>query len=840
MNISTSKILSTFLAVFTLATNTLAQNGNNKLLLRDSLDFKQNQVGVNSNSNEFNPIPYKGGLLFVSNKKSATNPLGFNKVYWVPQSLLANKSNQSDSIKKKFNLNDEFTAPTSNDNNILTRYSRTKQKKTLSSIEQQFADFNPDQSFTINDSNNIVIYPKLAKKKINGIYRWELWEATLQNGRTIMDRKIKILDSAADYLYPNLTNNGTKLYFASNRAGGKGGSDIYFIEKVNGIWQNHPTNIAEINTVANEIYPFAKPDTLLYTSDRVGGIGGYDLYEYIYSQKLNKNLGYPVNTINDDLALSITGNEYFLSSNRLGSIDIIAFQYNPVNIVISGQLIYAKDGQLVPNHSLYIFDKDENKLVDSLKTDANAYYSFNAKPNRNYEATAFNADGVKEIIALKTNDKILQKIDIALNLQGRSPKYIKDSIYNAMVIADKMKEDSIRNALGYNSKYIVYYGFDKSVLNNQEKKTLDALVGKINTNPNAYLIVGAFTDCVGSYKYNYTLSVKRAKYAVDYLRSKGVSKDRFTSNGYSKNYTITPCDPKNKNTKQQINRRAEIVLSEVKGVNWASLENVRGKDYYSNVYSTKNNNLSVTDPNFKMDKTILAKAITAAKPQASKVVSVKVLPTKVDSAKTFVSKSLQNKSSSANINVVDKKVSALAKIIKAEVKSNKVEYKPDAQPEKKVIVANASQYNDDNAKEEILKALDSLATLKKEQERIIEYMTKRINKKPIDVFVSSDSVTIEIYDNGIHDNDSVSIIYNNRIVVDKQELKVRKPITFKLKVDKNKKYNELVMVAENLGSEPPNTAVMFVTEKSGRRQQVMLATDMTHNEVVYFIRIGKE
>ena len=290
MNISTSKILSIFLAFFTLATNTLAQNGNNKLLLRDSLDFKQNQVGVNSNSNEFNPIPYKGGLLFVSNKKSATNPLGFNKVYWVPQSLLANKSNESDSIKKKFNLNDEFTAPTSNDNNILTRYSRTKQKKTLSSIEQQFADFNPDQSFTINDSNNIVIYPKLAKKKINGIYRWELWEATLQNGRTIMDRKIKILDSAADYLYPNLTNNGTKLYFASNRAGGKGGSDIYFIEKVNGMWQNHPTNIAEINTVANEIYPFAKPDTLLYTSDRVGGIGGYDLYEYIYSQKLNKIL----------------------------------------------------------------------------------------------------------------------------------------------------------------------------------------------------------------------------------------------------------------------------------------------------------------------------------------------------------------------------------------------------------------------------------------------------------------------------------------------------------------------------------------------------------------------
>ena len=158
-----------------------------------------------------------------------------------------------------------------------------------------------------------------------------------------------------------------------------------------------------------------------------------------------------------------------------------------------------------------------------------------------------------------------------------------------------------------------------------------------------------------------------------------------------------------------------------------------------------------------------------------------------------------------------------------------------------IQVATPSTYEDDEiGKEEILKALDSLAVLKREQERIIAYLTLRINKKPINVFVSSDSVTIEIYDNAIHDKDSVSIIYNNRIIVDKQELKVNKPIKFKLLVDKNKKFNELIMVAENLGTDPPNTAVMFVTEKNGRRQQILLSTDLQHNEVVYFIRIGKE
>ncbi|MFM1929325.1 MAG: hypothetical protein RL387_653 [Bacteroidota bacterium] len=876
------KSISIFFLTTFLLISAYGQENNLKVLKRDSLDFNKIILNFNSNNNEFNPIPYRGGLLYVSNVKSTSNPLGFNKVYWIPNSQIGKNTKNYDSLKNKLILNDDFTAPTSNDNNILTHYSKRKIQKSLNEIESKFADFNPNQSFTFDDSSKLLVYPKLSRRKIGGNYRWELWEAILQNGKTIKEHKIKILDSAADYLYPNLDDNGNRLYFSSNRAGGKGGNDIYVIEKVNGVWQNKPYNVTEINTSANEIYPITKSDTLLYSSDRSGGIGGYDLYQFLKNKKLNKNLGYPINTINDDLSLTVIGYQYYLTSNRAGSIDIVALNYAPVNISINGQLIYARDGQLVPNQKLYIFDVDENILVDSVITDANAIYTFNAKPNRNYQASAYNSDGVKEIIAFKTNDQVIQKADIALHLEGRSPKIIRDSIYTAMVIAEKAKEDSINNVMGYNAKYIVYYGFDKSVLSPKEKKTLDALAAKLKTNNNTYIIVGAFTDCVGSYKYNYALSVKRAQYAVKYLRAKGVPKNRFTSNGYSKNYTITPCDPRSKNARQQINRRAEIVLSEVKTTNWATLEKERGKDYYASVYSTRNNNLPSIKPIIKLDQTLQVKSFPVkALPvkvdsvkvvkesivKATKTAPVKVLPAKVDSVKvvkvapakpatvkqvvdsvkTGTVRMPSRRPNTAKGPILDKKATEEVKEVK-EIKEVKVEaasttkaqIQTQTLPVQKVIVANVSEYNDEMAKEEILKALDSLATLKKEQERIIEYMTKRINKKPIDVFVSSDSVTIEIYDNGIHDNDSVSIIYNNRIVVDKQELKVRKPITFKLKVDKNKKYNELVMVAENLGSEPPNTAVMFVTEKSGRRQQVMLATDMTHNEVVYFIRIGKE
>ena len=90
----------------------------------------------------------------------------------------------------------------------------------------------------------------------------------------------------------------------------------------------------------------------------------------------------------------------------------------------------------------------------------------------------------------------------------------------------------------------------------------------------------------------------------------------------------------------------------------------------------------------------------------------------------------------------------------------------------RVINMPIIEVEEELSKEEILKSLEVLAKLKLEQERIVEYLTKRINKKPILIYVSSDSVSIEIYDNGIHDKDSVSIIYNKRIIVDKQELKV--------------------------------------------------------------------
>jgi hypothetical protein len=126
MNIS--KIVAVVFSLIVYTGIGYAQTSSKIVLLRDSLDFTSKKLGLNTNSNEFNPLPYKGGLLFVSNKKTSSNPIGFNKVYWVPKANFG-KVLFNDSLRKSLLLNDEFTAPTSNDNDILTHYTRGKAKK---------------------------------------------------------------------------------------------------------------------------------------------------------------------------------------------------------------------------------------------------------------------------------------------------------------------------------------------------------------------------------------------------------------------------------------------------------------------------------------------------------------------------------------------------------------------------------------------------------------------------------------------------------------------------------------------------------------------------------------
>lgn len=111
-------------------------------------------------------------------------------------------------------------------------------------------------------------------------------------------------------------------------------------------------------------------------------------------------------------------------------------------------------------------------------------------------------------------------------------------------------------------------------------------------------------------------------------------------------------------------------------------------------------------------------------------------------------------------------------------------------------------------------------------------LEKRNNELVKQITVDNDSVSVTLYDNGDIDGDSVTLIYNNKIITTHQRLS-DKPITFTLKVEPGNNNNELVMYAENLGSIPPNTALMIIYDGK-KRYELNISSTINSNGVVAF------
>lgn len=101
--------------------------------------------------------------------------------------------------------------------------------------------------------------------------------------------------------------------------------------------------------------------------------------------------------------------------------------------------------------------------------------------------------------------------------------------------------------------------------------------------------------------------------------------------------------------------------------------------------------------------------------------------------------------------------------------------------------------------------------------------------------ISGDSIELRFYDNGEVDGDSISLFLNNKLIFEHIRL-TEKAYTIKLPVKELADSNELVMVAENLGSIPPNTSYM-VAIVGDKRYDAMLAS--TEGSSAY-IRLKKE
>jgi len=111
-----------------------------------------------------------------------------------------------------------------------------------------------------------------------------------------------------------------------------------------------------------------------------------------------------------------------------------------------------------------------------------------------------------------------------------------------------------------------------------------------------------------------------------------------------------------------------------------------------------------------------------------------------------------------------------------------------------------------------------------------EVVKERTNPLVKTIVTNSTDIKIELYDNGEIDGDTITVYHNNALVAFKRGL-TAKPITINLKASTEDPHHELIMVADNLGTIPPNTALMVVTT-GGKRYEVFISSDEEHNAKV--------
>lgn len=186
-----------------------------------------------------------------------------------------------------------------------------------------------------------------------------------------------------------ITNDGNTIYFASDRAGGFGGIDLYQSQRLpNGKWGPAKNLGADINSAADEDFPSLSPDgkTLYFSSKGHTSMGGYDIFKTDWDEitmKFNgvKNLGFPINTPEDNsnFRISDNGRYGYLAMRRedgLGDLDIYRVTFNDVEpnySVLNGQVKFAEGVQKPAYGEIFITvtDKKTNEVIGNYVPNGN-------------------------------------------------------------------------------------------------------------------------------------------------------------------------------------------------------------------------------------------------------------------------------------------------------------------------------------------------------------------------------------------------------------------------------------------------------------------------------------
>ncbi|MBL4625625.1 MAG: PD40 domain-containing protein [Flavobacteriales bacterium] len=229
-------------------------------------------------------------------------------------------------------------------------------------------------------------------------------------GNTYWHDPVKVANSInSEYAEASasLTEDGNILYFSSDRPEGYGGKDIYrSVRFGNGEW-SLPVNLGPtINTKYDDDAPFIDHDgqTLYFSSKGHKTIGGYDIFKSAKKPSTTKehtswsmpqNMGYPINTVKDDIYFVKTGDDntgYYSSSKDggYGGQDIYKINLvdkNKLIVIVKGKVYGEKNGEKIPvKAKITVIDVETNTVQGVYKSNSNSgKYLMAVSPYRNYQ-----------------------------------------------------------------------------------------------------------------------------------------------------------------------------------------------------------------------------------------------------------------------------------------------------------------------------------------------------------------------------------------------------------------------------------------------------------------------
>lgn len=381
----------------------------------------------------------------------------------------------------------------------------------------------------------------------------DLWFSTWEGYRwSDLQRISQAVNSAYWDSQPTISYDGNTLIFTSNRPGGIGGTDLYISERnpENKTW-GAPKNLgAVLNTDKNELTPFLHSDsqTLYFSSKGHENIGGYDVF---FTRRKEDgtwekpvNLGHPINTEADEVSffVSLDGKTGYFSSNNLTDNTGKLVGLGGLDVFSFELYEEARPAEVVVVRGV-LKDNDGKALGGNIEI-----YNETTQSKTSIEADERDGGFVAILKKNESYSVAVESPDLAFSAKLVDSEAISDTI---ALVTGKVGAGAAFNLSE------LYFETNSIELSSKAKTYLKAFSRWLNKNPGMRIAIHGHTDNVGDAAKNLALSTERANAVKSFLSDLGIASNRIEALGFG---ASKPLASNSTAEGRARNRRTEFVI----------------------------------------------------------------------------------------------------------------------------------------------------------------------------------------------------------------------------------------------------------------------------------------